>query len=112
MRLEGDIAQVLQADDAQAVGGMQDLGYGQRNRTQQPSHRDERQRGDVDGAGVKGQHNRRALREMDTVVASVRRIAGQGDNALDVSGEPLFDEVRLDAWINHGRAGSQSGTTP
>ena len=77
MRLQRDVAQVLQRHDPERVCVSEDVGHRQRHLLQQDGHVGEGQRRELDRSGVQRQHDRRTVGGNDAEVLSIRRVAGE-----------------------------------
>ena len=75
VRLQRDVAEILQREHAEVVGVPQHLGNRHRHLRHQRRDVHERQLRDVERRGVQRQHDRRRAGQQDAEVAAVRRVA-------------------------------------
>ncbi len=98
VRLQGDVPEILEAQDAELVRMMQDARHRQRHFGEQACHRHEGHRVKVDRALVQRQHDRLRILQQHAEVAPIRRIAGERDHRVRV--ELLCREVLFEAWFH------------
>ena len=89
VRLQRDVAEILQRENAELVRVAEDRGDRQRDLLQQLADVGERQRREVDRPGVQRQHDRRAVGRDDPEVPPVGRVAGQRHDARVAAASPL-----------------------
>ena len=98
MRLERDVAEILEREHADVVGMPEDLRDRDRHALEQPRDVGERQRVHVERRRVQRQHERRAVRRQDAVVAPIGGVAGQRDDARAEGAEAVAAEVDVDSF--------------
>ena len=81
VRLQGDVAEILQDEDAKVVGMARDSGNRQRNVREEPAHVDERQLVECERRVRYRQHDRRIVRPQDTEILARRGVACQRHDA-------------------------------
>ena len=96
MRLQRDVAEILQRHDAQRVGVPQQRGNRQRHLPEQLGDIGEGQRGELDRSHVQGEHDRRLVGTDDAEVSPVRRVAGQGHHPGGGAVEAHGRQVAID----------------
>ena len=103
MGLERDVAEVLEREHADVVGMPEDLRDRNRHALEQPRDVGERQRVHVEGRRVQRQHERRAMRRLDAVVAPIGGVAGQRDDPRAEGAQAVAAEVDVDSFALLGR---------
>ena len=96
VRLQRDVAEILQRDDAERVGVPEDGRHRQRHLLQQSRDVGERQRRELDRAGVQRQHDRTAVRRNDAEVAAVGRVARERHDPRRWRTAPCLGEILVD----------------
>ena len=81
VRLQGDVAEILEDEDAEVVRMARDRGNRQRDVRKQPADVDERQRVECERRIVDRQHDRRVVGPQDAEILARRRVAGQRHDA-------------------------------
>ena len=102
VRLQRDVAEVLQRQDAEAVVVAEQPRRRHRHRLEQAADVDEGQRLGVDRAGVHREHERIALGRQDPVVLAVRGVAGERHDPRAAGGLAEHGEVLGDAILGLG----------
>src|SRR5688572_9444128 len=81
VRLQRDVAEVFQNEDAEIVGVAGDRWNRQRNVGKEAAHVDERQFGEDEGRVVHREYDRRVVRSQNAEILPRRRVAGERHDA-------------------------------
>jgi hypothetical protein len=81
VRLEGHVTEILEREDPEIAGVSDDRRDRDRHLLEQPRDVDERQRVEIEGAGIERQHDRRRVRDEDTIVTAVGGVARERHDA-------------------------------
>ena len=96
VRLQRDVAEILQRENAELVGMADNSGDGQPNPLHQLRHVRERQIGVRNRTGVQRQDGRGSFVWNDPEVFAIGRVAGERDHARVASGEPALAQISID----------------
>src|SRR5437763_12899824 len=97
MRLQRDVAEILERQNAEPVRMSEDRGHGKRDLLEQAGDVRERKRRQLDRSGMNGEHERPSIRRQDTEVPAVRRIAGQRHDPGLISCQTALAQKAVDA---------------
>src|SRR5262245_30951445 len=97
MRLQCDVAKVLERDDPQGIRVTQDAGDRHRHRAVQPGHIGKWQLLELDALGMDGKDLRRRVAEQQSKVPPVGRVARERDDFRIVGGETGVGQKTIDA---------------
>ena len=96
--LQRDVTEVVEADQAERVGMVQDARHRQRHRLEQAADGDERHAVDVDRSGVEGEDERAPVRRPDADIAVGRVARQQHDRATTDRGQRYWRTRGSMAW--------------
>ena len=104
MRLQRDVAEILQGDDAELVRVGEDARHGHRHRLEQAGDVDERELLEGDRPRVHGEHLRRVVRHEHAEVAPVRGVAGERHHGRAALREAAVGEKLIDSGPHVGHS--------
>ena len=102
MRLQRDVAEILQRQDAEGIRMAEHRRDRQRHLLEQIGDVGKRERREFDRSRVQRQHDRWSIGRQDPEVATVRRIAGERHDPGAASREAALTEVLVDTIAQLG----------